>query len=467
MARKSLFLGPRLKRLRRDLGLTQANMAADLDISASYVALMERNQRPVTAELLLQLASIYKVDIASLAEDGGEELSGRLQGVLKGPMFSDIDLQPLDAADIAASYPGFAEAFLRLNTAFSEEQIALAERRDGAVGPAVSDPVGEARAFLAARRNCFAKLDDHAADLARTFGEGGAGLDALRARLDEKHGLKVRFVEPDVILNALRWHDRHRRQVLVSMRLDHPARRFQLALQLALLEAGEPIAAELEGGRFAAPNARPLARRALASHWAAALMMPYRPFARAAREMRHDIEAIAGRFGCSFEQVAHRLTTLNQKGEEGVPFFFLRVDQAGNVSKRLDGAGFPFARAGGSCPLWNVHAAFRTPGRVLPQWLELPDGERFFSISRTVTAGGGAWDAPRAMRAVALCCAAEHAGRLVYADAMPDDAPTPIGVACRLCHRPHCIARSAPPAGRELRPDDNRETGVPFAFAGD
>lgn len=478
MARKALFMGPRLKRVRRDLGLTQANMAADLDVSPSYVALMERNQRPVTADLLLRLASTYRIDIASLAEDDSEDLARRLQATLRQPIFADIDLPALDSADIATSYPGFAEALLRLHTAFTEEQMAHAQRRDGAAtgeGGAVVegvDPVGEARAFLAARRNCFPALDDHAAAIAQELAtdrprDDTVWTDALVARLDRKHGQKVRFTDPELILGSLRWHDRHREQVLISNRLDHPARRFQLALQIGLLEARAVIDAQLVDGRFSGENARRLAARALLGHWSAALLMPYRPFLRAARQVRHDIEALSRRFVASFEQVAHRLTTLGKPGEEGVPFFFLRIDRAGNVSKRLDGAGFPFARTGGSCPLWNVHAVFDAPGRIQPQWLELPEGERFLSIARTVEAGGGAYDAPRATRAVALGCAAEHAAQTVYADALDAARPTPIGVACRLCHRPHCIARAAPPIGREMRPDDNRDTGIPFAFAGD
>lgn len=477
MARKALFMGPRLKRVRRDLGLTQANMAADLDISPSYVALMERNQRPVTADLLLKLAGTYKIDIASLADDDSEELGKRLQATIKQPIFADIDLPGLDCADIATSYPGFSEAFLRLHTAFTEEQMAHAQRREMAAGSGstdaqAADPVGEARAFLAARRNCFPALDDQAAEVAEELrGENGreesVWTDALIGRIVRKHGQKVRFTDPEIMLGSLRWHDRHREQVIVSNLLDHPGRRFQLALQIALLEGRKVISEQLLEGRFSGENARRLAQKALTGYWAAALLMPYRPFLRAARQTRHDIEALSRRFAASFEQVAHRLTTMGRSGEEGVPFFFLRVDRAGNVSKRLDGAGFPFARTGGSCPLWNVHGTFETPGRIRPQWLELPEGERFFSIARTVEAGGGSWTSARVMRSVALACAGEHARQIVYADGLDEKKTTPIGVACRLCHRPHCIARSAPPIGREMRPDDNRDTGVPFAFSGD
>lgn len=467
MARNALYMGPRLKRMRRELGLTQANMAADLEISPSYVALMERNQRPVTADLLLNLARTYQIDIGALADDGGEDLSARLKAVLKEPLFADIDLPALDVADVATSYPGFAEALLRLHTAFSGERLELAQRRqltaDGDSSPAaLNNPVSEVRNFLAARRNCFPLLDDSATRAAET----SRGIEALVQRFEQRHGLRVVFADPDVIMGSLRWHDTHRQQLFVSKRLDEGSRKFQLASQLALLEARSEIDQLVGEGNFSSDNGRRLARRALAGYWAAALVMPYRPFLRAARQCRYDIELLSRDFGVGFEHVAHRLTTLQRTGEEGVPFFFIRLDQAGNISKRLDGAGFPFARHGGACPLWNVHSAFQTPDRLITQRLELPDGQRFFSIARMVTAGGGAWEAPSALRAVALTCAEEHRGALIYADHGTRE-PTPIGVACHLCHRPRCIARAAPPIGRDLRPDEYRDTGIPFAFSTD
>lgn len=465
MAGKTLYLGPRLKKLRRDLGLTQANMAADLDISPSYIALMERNQRPLTAEMLIKLATTYRIDVGALADDGADETTARLQGALRDPIFADIAIEPLDISDIATSYPGFAEALLRLHTAFGEEQLALAERRGDRAslpdGTASSDPVGEARAFLAARRNCFPELDDSAATLARKLDS----FAAMRDHLAENHALDLRLTDDGLLRGALRWHDYHRRRVYISERIDQAGRRFQAALQIAILEQEAPITALVDESRLASDDGKRLARRALQSYWAAALLMPYRPFARAAAELRYDIEALGARFAVSFEQVAHRLTTLQRAGEEGVPFFFLRVDRAGNVSKRLDGAGFPFARHGGGCPLWNIHTVFDRPQVVDAQLIELPDGERYVSIARTVRGGGGAFGAPSVTRAVAIACSAAHLEKLAYGERLAGMAPTPVGVACRLCHRPRCIARSAPPMGREIVPARFRESGMPFDFS--
>ena len=464
---RRLYIGPRLRRLRRDLGLTQADMAADLDISASYIALLDRNNRPVTADLLLRLAQTYSLDIASLAGGGADE-AARLQAVLRDPVFAGIDRAALEVADVVTNYPGVAEALLRLYTTYQEEQLAFADRgaeaRAAGDDAEASDPVAESRRFLAARRNSFPSLDDVAERLAQAVAVHDNVVGYLKAR----HNLRVRRLPSSVMVGSTRRLDRHRREVLLDDGLDAASQAFQLALQLAYLELGAEVDALLAGGSFASESGERLTRRALASYAAAALLMPYSAFARAVETRRYDVEALARQFGCSFEQTAHRLTTLQKPGQERVPFFFIRVDPAGNVSKRLDGAGFPFARHGGGCPLWSVHHAFRTPREIVTQWLELPDGQRFFSIARTVTAGGGAFGAPRVERAIALGCAAEHAGKLIYTadhSGPGPDAATPIGVTCRLCQRTECTARSEPPIGRQILPDDIRRTSLPFGFS--
>lgn len=450
-------------------------MAADLDISAPYVALLERNQRPVTADMLLRLARTYKIDLADLAGDGGADHTARMQAVLKEPMFADIDIPSLEISDIAIGYPGLAEAFLRLYTAYREEQLALADRKEPVTGAAsrsrrggldLNDPVAEVRRFLAARRNNFADLDDAAEKILH----GPADTNWFIERLSTRHKLRVRHLPPDVMVGAVRRLDRHRKEILFDDSLDTASFNFQLAQQLAYLEFEGEIGTALKAGQFTSKSGKLLAHRSLASYAAAALIMPYSAFSKAAETRRYDIEALARQFGTSFEQTAHRITTLQRPGLEKVPFFLIRVDPAGNVSKLLDGAGFPFAKHGGACPLWSVHGVFKTPRQTVTQWLELPDGQRFFSIARTVTAGGGSFGAVRVERAIAIGCAAEHAKKLIYTtdESGPRaDAPTPIGVACRVCHRPTCAARSELPIGRELLPDDYRRLNVPFGFSSD
>ncbi|WP_428408600.1 helix-turn-helix domain-containing protein [Hyphococcus sp.] len=462
---RAAFMGPRLRRLRREMGLTQAVMAEDLGVSPSYIALMERNQRPMTAEMLLKLAQAYQLDVASLAGERGEEFTARLDGVLRDPLFADLELSGMDVEDVSRSYPAVAEAVIRLYTAYRDGQLALAD--SGGEGHDAPDPVAEARRFLSARRNSFPAIDDHAERIAAEIAKNFEGADNYAAYFKEKHKLGLRRFPPDIMMGAVRRLDRHRNEIALDETLDRASQNFQLALQIAYLDMRETIDAALAEGGFTSENSERLGRRALASYAAGALMMPYRAFVKAAEARKYDIEALSRQFGASFEQVAHRLTTLQQPGQEGVPFFFIRVDAAGNVSKRLDGAGFPFARHGGSCPLWSLHQAFRTPREIVTEWVELPDGEKFFTIVRTVTAGGGAWGAARIERAVALGCAAKHAHRLIYTQGqdLKSVKPTPIGVACKLCHRIECAARAEPPIGRQVLPDDYRRTIAPFGFS--
>lgn len=467
---RRLYVGANLRRMRRDLGLTQADMASDLEVSASYIALLERNHRPVSAEMLLRLAQTYRIDVAALAGNADSDDAARLQAVLKDPMFADIDLPTLETADAATNFPGVTEALLRLYTAYREEQLALADRSaeahatGGGAAMDAPDPVAESRRFLAARRNNFPSLDDAAERLA----QAAAAHEGLAGYLKARHGLRVRRLPANVMVGSVRRLDQHRKEILLDDSLDTASQTFQLALQLAYLEMRAEVAAVLAEGSFATESGERLTRRALASYAAAAILMPYTAFARAVEARRYDVEALARQFAASFEQTAHRMTTLQKPGQERVPFFFIRVDEAGNVSKRLDGAGFPFARHGGGCPLWSVHHAYRTPRQIVTQWLELPDGQRFFSIARTVSAGGGAYGALRVERAIALGCSAEHAGKLIYTQDRPAfgaEQATPIGVTCRLCHRTDCTARSAPPIGRQILVDDIRRTSAPFGFS--
>jgi len=458
---KPLYLGPRLKRLRRELGLTQQAMADDLGISPSYVALLERNQRPLTADMLLRLARTYRLEVADLAGEDGEDYAKRISDILRDPIFADIDLPALEVADLATSFPGIAEALLRLHSAYAREQQALAEQRASGGGDE-SDPVAEVRRFISAERNYFHALDSRAEELAGEIEEVGGAELWIR-----KQGVRVRFLPPEVMADSLRRFDRHNQQLLIADTLDGASRAYQLASHIAYSAMRADINRLVRGGEFSGGTAETLLRRALAGYCAAALLMPYERFAREVEKRRYDIESLSRHFGASFEQVAHRLTTLQRPGESRVPFFFIRVDEAGNVSKRLDGAGFPFAAHGGGCPLWTVHSVFRTPGEIVTQWLELSDGQRFFSIARTVAAGGGSHDRPRIYRAIALACAAEHAPKLVYAEGAAPEAAvaTPIGVTCRICDRADCSARAVPPIGRDIMPDDYRRSAQPFAFS--
>lgn len=461
---RKLFIGPQVRRLRRERSLTQSDVAAGLGVSTSYVNLIERNQRPVSAEFLVRLASVYDLDLSRLAETG--DLETTLVAAFQDPLFSAAGVTRADAVELAGGNPVLGEAIAALYRAFRSSQDELLDARaSGRTGD--KDPVEEARDFIQAHRNHFPALDAVGEAMAEQDVVRKQGISAaLVARFETVHRVRVRFLPADVMGGATRRIDRHAGELRIAETLDGASRQFHLALQLVLVEHAATLDHLVNAARFETDAGRRLARAALARYGAAALLMPYGAFLASARAMRYDAEALGRRYGTSFEQVAHRLTTLQRPGAEGVPFFFVRVDAAGNVSKRYAADVFPFARYGGSCPLWNVHDAFRSPRRILTQIVQLPDGQKFFSIARTVHGEIGGYGAPRIDRAVALGCAIDRASELVYAaDVDLEAAPAaPIGVTCRLCDRKDCAARAHPPLRRRLVMDEHRRFATPFSF---
>jgi XRE family transcriptional regulator, fatty acid utilization regulator len=469
---RKLFLGPRLRRLRRDLGLTQTRMAEDLAISPSYLNHLERNQRPITAQVLLRLAEAYDIDIRSLSADHEAAGARDLTEVFADPLFRDLGVARQEVAEVAENAPGIADAIVRLYRAYADRRRlaefgALPRAEDGADGLALT-PSDWVRDLIQAQRNFFPELDEAGEALARELKPEPQGFfAAARERLSARHGVQVRVVPADVLPDSVRRYDHHRRRLLLSELLGDAGRTFSVAYQLALAEHDVMLNAHAE--RAAPPDmpTRRLLKVSLANYLAAAAMMPYEAFREACEKTGHDIELIGARFGASFEQVCHRLTTLSRPTSRGVPFFMLRVDSAGNISKRFAGATFPFSRFGGSCPRWRVHEAFRTPGRVVTQIVETPDGARFFTLARTAPRVAGPYADEDAGLAIGIGCELKFAQRLVYSRGLDlaEPAVTEIGPACRVCERPACPQRAAEPLGRTLMVDDFSKSISPYPFA--
>lgn len=461
MADRKLFAGGHVRRLRRSEGLTQAAMADRLGISASYLNLVERNQRPLTAGVLMALAQEFDFDPRRLVDSepgGGEEAIRRR---LADPLFADIAIGREDVLEWLASAPGTAEAFAR---AFDRAQAG------GAAIAGTPDSLAAVRREIARWRNHYADIDAAAEALADELRLGAGDLyGAMAERLRVRHQLSVRILPVDVMPDALRRLDLHARQLQVSELLDPASRSFALAAQLAENEAGKDIDALVAGAAFGERAAERLYRRHLVSYFAAALMMPYARFLRSCETTGYDIPLLQRRFGAGFEQVAHRLTTLQRVGARGLPFFLVRIDRAGQLSKRFAGAsGSPLAEADGRCPLWNIHAAFARPGEFASQLIVLEDDSRWFTMARTVHPQGERMGGIRAEFVVILGLEARLAGSLAAARGidLAGDAVL-VGLGCRACTRPQCPQRSAPPAGRAIVVN-LRETGLtPFGFAGD
>ncbi|TVV76876.1 helix-turn-helix domain-containing protein [Sphingomonas solaris] len=469
MAEQKIFAGHRIRRLRRAAGLTQAAMAVRIDISPSYLNLIERNQRPLTAALMLRLADVFDFDPRTLAADepggGGEALRRRLAD----PMFADLGIDRSEVEEWLAAAPGGAEAFARVF-----DRLREGGEGGGGIGPAAGgedDAIAPVRREIERWRNHFADLDAAAETLADDLRLDDADLyGAIAERLRVKHRIAIRILPIDVMPDRLRRLDLHARQLQLSEMLDPASRNFQAAFQLGQLEARAEVEALVAGAAFGQRTAERLFRRHLLGYFAAALLMPYDRFLRACERTGYDLDLLRRRFNTGFEMIAHRLTTLSRVGARGLPFFMLRIDRAGQVSKRFAGASAaPMVEAQARCPLWRLHHAFDRPGEVARQLVELEDGTRWFTLARTVRPQVRSPDGVRAEFAIGLGVVADHATPLADARGidLKNGAATPIGLGCRRCTRIDCPQRAAPPAGRPLTLNDRERGLTPFTFVGE
>jgi XRE family transcriptional regulator, fatty acid utilization regulator len=466
---QKLFAGPRIRRLRGELALTQTRMAEELGVSISYLNLIERNQRPLTAKFLLRLAEIYAVDLRLLADDAGSGRLSDISEVLSDSLFREAQVPRSEIQDWAANAPALSDALVKLYAAYRdarESNVAVEgahERESGEAGT-----LSVVRDFIQERRNHFPELDALAEQIAESLKEAGADmLTALTTLLRANHNVTVRILPIDVMPDVLRRYDIHRKQVQLSEMLDQSGRIFQAAYQLGLLEARAVMDDIIANTSLNDENAKRILRINLANYFAAGIMMPYARFHAAAEQTGYDLNILMSRFSASFEHVAHRLTTLQRPNARGIPFFMIRVDQAGNISKRFSAGRFHFAKYGGTCPLWNIHTAFHHPGEILPQIIEMPDRTCYFSIARTTRSHQAPFGATEPHFAIALGCELKYAHHLVYAKGDKIDTPdaTPIGVNCALCERDTCRQRSGPPVGKKLIIDERVRGASPFRFS--
>lgn len=450
-----VFMGARLQRLREERHLSQVALAKSLGISASYLNQIERNQRPLTVPILLRLSSVLGVDAQLFSEHDSAGLVADLRDVF-GEQSNNGDAVSLaELRMLADNMPAVARSVLQLHRRLrgqSERADLLAARLgdegrgEGVWTPSADD---EVREYLNRRQNHVAELDEaaeqvHAQVHTQVQPELAAG---LQARLAERHGIQVLTLDELDGVNRKRRFDARRRVLWLPDALSAGQRAFQMAAQLALLEQGATIEALLRHGGFATPAAQDGARLALSNYFAGALLMPYRGFLDAAEALAYDIERLAHRFGVGFEAVCHRLSTLQRPGAPGLPFFFMRVDRAGNVSKRQSATDFHFSRIGGTCPLWIVYEAFSHPTQVLTQVARMPDGRTYLWIARQVHSGAIGFRAPGKTFAVALGCDIAQAHRLVYSKGLElrdPAAAAAIGTGCKTCERSDCPQRAFP-----------------------
>jgi predicted transcriptional regulator/plasmid maintenance system antidote protein VapI len=457
------YAGARLRRLREERQLSQAQLARMLAISPSYLNQMEHDARPLTVPVLLRLTEAFGVDPGFFSERDTTRLLADLRETLADQV-TQARVSSSDLADLASRLPAVARVLLDLgqhNQRLTERLAELAQGRDS-LGDAVDrTPHEEIREFFYRRRNYLHDIDMAAEKLAGEIGiQPGEVRRTLAGRLADRHGVRI-ATDAD----CLHRYDPVGRILHFSPQLTSGQQAFRMATQIALLEQDEELTRHASEDYEEGTPTWSLARIGVANYFAAALILPYRVFHAAAEEARYDLELLTARFGLGYETVCHRLSTLQRPRSRGVPFSFVRVDRAGNMSKRQSATGFHFSRAGGTCPLWNVYEAFASPGRIHVQIGVMPDGQRYLWTARTVTRRRGGWGEPGKTFAIGLGCEIRHASRLVYSDGLDLDnaaAATPIGMGCLICERLDCPQRAVPPLGQRLAVDENTTTFIPY-----
>ena len=467
MADQKIFAGPRIRRIRKERGLTQAAMAEALGISPSYLNLIERNQRPLTVQLILKLTSVYKVDAEDLQGEGGQTLAA-LKEAFADPLLAGELPGDEEMVEVAEAAPNAAAAVVKLYRAYKEQASRMSDisamlAGEGRVAelPDTRMPMDEVREVLETRPNHFAAVEEEAEAFHSLLKPGDDLLGALRGWLQSEHGIVVRTLPVATMPNWRRRYDRHSHRLFISERLSLYDQLREVAMEAALIRMQVAITAAVNQLALSSDEARRIARFEMARYAAHALMMPYAAFLAAAQRARYDIDVLRSRFGVSFEQAANRVTTLCRKDTAGVPFFLLEVDVAGNHFRRAGAQGFPRQRFGGHCPKLSIHSAFAQPGQILVEAVESPSGAEFLTVSRTLEGPQGAYAERPRRTAILLGCDIAHRGDVVYGDTVPprpgspsNSLTVPIGPACRLCERSGCLARAEPPITRPLGLDE-------------
>ncbi|MHA7666072.1 acetate metabolism transcriptional regulator RamB [Mycolicibacterium sp. HS_4_1] len=462
------FVGSRVRQLRGERGFSQAALAQMLDISPSYLNQIEHDVRPLSVAVLLRITEVFGVDATFFASQDDTRLVAELrEALMDRDLGVDVDIPEI--ADLVSTHPTMARAMVDLHRRYrlSTAQLAAATEdrfSDGSGTGAITMPHEEVRDYFYTRQNYLHELDTAAEEFILRMHMRRSELSReLAERLSRVH--HVRIVQRlELGDNVLHRYDPETRTLEIGGHLSSGQFVFKLAAELAYLEFGDLLESLVAEGNFTSEESVKLARMGLANYFAAAAVLPYGQFHAVAEEFRYDVERLSAYHAVSYETIAHRLSTLQRPSMRGVPLSFVRVDRAGNMSKRQSATGFHFSSSGGTCPLWNVYETFANPGKVLVQIAQMPDGRNYMWVARTVERRAARYGQPGKTFAIGLGCELRHANRLVYSEGLDlsGGAATPIGSGCRVCERDNCPQRAFPALGRELDLDEHRSTVTPY-----
>jgi predicted transcriptional regulator/transcriptional regulator with XRE-family HTH domain len=462
------FVGSRVRQLRSERGFSQAALAQKLDISPSYLNQIEHDVRPLTVAVLLRITEVFGVDATFFASQDDTRLVAELREVTMDRDLG-VDVDQSELADVVSAHPNLAKALVNLHRRYrlTTAQLAAATEgrfSDGSGSGSITMPHEEVRDYFYERQNYLHELDTAAEELTTRMRMHRAELARdLSNRLISVHDVRIvtRIDPGDTVLHRF---DPETKTLQIGGHLSSGQYVFKLATELAYLEFGDLIDGLVDDGNFTSDESRTLARLGLANYFAAATILPYGQFHDVAEDFRYDVERLSAFYSVSYETIAHRLSTLQRPSMRGVPLSFVRVDRAGNMSKRQSATGFHFSSSGGTCPLWNVYETFANPGKIGVQIAQMPDGRHYMWVARTVERRASRYGQPGKTFAIGLGCELRHANRLVYSEGLDlsGEVATPIGAGCRVCERDNCPQRAFPALGRALDLDEHRSTVSPY-----
>ena len=459
-----LKIGPKIKAFRRQLGLQANKFAEQLKISPSYLNLIESGKRNIDGNLLIKISQELRVELSDLTSKEDVNLENDISELLDDQLFEGLDILGPEVKDLVNTNPKIAKALIKLGDNFKQKDHEIVNKVENISGKIIDSrkaafPGEVISDFLQENKNFFPKLENFANKIFEKVKQNNrTRYIALCEFLNSEYGITVKDIIPEEGKPFSKIYKANEKELFLSDYLSIETKKLHAAAQISQEGASKEIDEYLSTFSFPSEEAKKLTRVALLNYCGAAILMPYKLFHKECKELKYDLELLQNTFATSFEQVAHRVTCLQDPSLPGIPFHFLRVDVAGNISKRFSLSGIEIPRYGGACPRWNVYSAFSRPGVIQAAVSKMTNGEKYVCIARTVEKGVGRYGQKKSMLSIGLGCEAKYAKEFVYTenlDLNDKKSELPIGVSCRTCDRLDCSQRAFPPLHKKFDIDIN------------
>ncbi len=464
MSQIDLRIGPKIKAFRRKLGIQANKLADQLGISPSYLNLIEGGKRKIDGDLLLKVCQELKIELSDLAVKSDLNLENNISELLDDQLFEDLDILGPEIKDLVNTNPKIARALIKLGDNFKQKDHDIVNRVENLSGKIIDSrkaafPGEVVSDFLQENKNYFPKLEDFSNSVFEKIQVNNrATYMALCDFLKKEYGILVKDILPEEGKPFSKIFNKNKRELLLSDYVALETKKLYVSSQIAHEGAIKDINEYLSKFSFPSEESKKLTKVALLNYCGAAILMPYKLFHTECMKNKYDLELLQNTFATTFEQIAHRVTCLQDPKLLGIPFHFLRVDIAGNISKRFSLSGIEIPRYGGACPRWNVYSAFTRPGVIQAAVSKMSNGEKYVCIAKTVEKGVGRFGETKSILSIGLGCEAKYAKDFVYTENLninEKKTEIPIGVSCRTCDRLDCSQRAFPPLHKKFDVDIN------------